>query len=119
MTKQEYLEKVLRTVIDDVKVSKVQKVYGCKLPEIIQKIVSTNDETIFFDDDTRILSLNEIIDAEKDLHVDFISKKIIPLADFGENDFIVYHFDDNIWSKFNIVDETMFKKRHDLSELLR
>lgn len=119
MTKKEYLEKVLRAVIDDAKVSKVQKIYGCKLPDIIQKIVSNSDEATFFDDDTRILSLDEIVDAEKDLHVDFISKKIIPLADCGDNDFIVYHFEDDVWSKFNIVDETIFKKRNDLSELLK
>ena len=42
----------------------------------------------------------------------------IPLIDCGENDFIVYHFVDKIWSKFNIIDETVFKK-NSLKELLK
>ena len=44
---------------------------------------------------------------------------MIPLADCGENDFIVYHFTDGSWSKFNIIDETEFKKRNALDEILK
>ncbi len=48
---------------------------------------------------------------KNDLHVSFKDKEIIPLIDCGENDFIVYHFMDKIWSKFNIIDETVLRRR--------
>lgn len=119
MTKKEYLESILKKNIDDSKVGKVESLYGSKMPNIVRRIVSNIDETEFFDDGTRILSLNEILDAEKDLHINFSEMGMIPLADCGENDFIVYHFKDKTWSKFNIIDETVFKKKTDLSELLK
>ena len=66
----------------------------------------------------RILSYKEILNAEYDLHVDFKTKQMIPLADCGDNDFVVYHFDTHEWSKFNIIDEVTFKKRKTLAEVL-
>jgi len=119
MTKREYLEQISKKAIDSTKVKEIEDIYGISLPEIIQKIVSNNDETIFFDDDVRILSFAEIVDAKRDLHVDFKAKGIIPVVDCGENDFIVYHLKDHIWSKFNIIDEIAFKKKNDLSDLLK
>ena len=38
--------------------------------------------------------------------------------DCGENDFIVYHFKENYWSKFNIIDEVEFGKKETLREVL-
>ncbi len=119
MTKKEYLQRLAAIKVNSKKVKKVETSYGTELPEIIRKIVTSADETIFFDDGFRILSLDEICDAEKDLHVNFKEKGIIPLADCGENDFIVYHFEDEIWSKFNIIDETVFKKKSGFEELLK
>ncbi len=119
MTKQEYLEQISEKKADTAKVKKMEDIYGAALPGLVRKIVSNNDETIFFDDGVRILSFDEIVDAESDLHVDFKAKGIIPIADCGENDFIVYHLNDSIWSKFNIIDETIFKKKNELSDLLK
>lgn len=118
MTKKEYIESLAGMEIDDVKAKKIEKIYGATLPDSVKKIISSVDNTIFFDDDYRMLSLSEIEDAEKDLHVEFRKKSIIPLVDCGENDFIVYHFNDKFWSKFNIIDETVFKKRNTIEELL-
>lgn len=87
------------------------------MPEIVKKIISSVDDTIFLEEDWRILSLSEIEDAEKDLHIEFGEKGILPLVDCGENDFIVYHFQDEIWSKFNIVDEVIFQKKNTIEEL--
>lgn len=119
MEKKDYLSKVGEAKIDPKKVEKVNKLYGGAMPDIIQRIVSYGQESVFFDDGVRILSYEEIIDAEKDLHIEFARKGIIPIADCGENDFIVYHFKDNIWSKFNIVDESVFKKKKSIEELLK
>ena len=118
MTKKEYL-KTLETVKPDRRlINKAQKVYG-ELPEEVQCILSFAKESVFFDDGWRMLSFEEVMDAQKDLHVDFTGNGIIPLADCGENDFIVYHIADGFWSKFNIEDLTVFKKKPRLGDLLR
>ena len=118
MIKKEYLEHLSKKRIESKKVTKVQEIYGAEFPEIVNKIISNSNESIFFDDGCRMLSFDEIVDAENDLHVDFKEKGIIPLVDCGENDFVVYHFKDAIWSKFNIIDETVFKKKNCIDELL-
>lgn len=117
MRKKEYLEEILKANINNDKVVRIQNLYGAELPEIIKRIISNSDESQFFDDDTRILSDAEILDAKQDLHIDFKSKGIIPIADCNENNFIVYHFNDNIWSKFNIVDESVYNKKESFSDL--
>lgn len=118
MTKKEYIQQLASVKINMEKVSKVANIYGKDLPEAVQEIVSASEESIFFDDNSRILAFDEILDAEQDLHVDFKAKGMIPLADCGENDFIVYNIGEKNWSKFNIVDEVSFKKKESLEELL-
>lgn len=119
MTKSEYIKTLPSVKLDEKKITKIENVYDTVFPEVVKKIISSAEETVFFDDDYRILSVAEIADAKNDLHVDFKSKGIIPLVDCGENDFIVYHFNDDIWSKFNIIDETVFKKKATLEDLLQ
>ena len=119
MTGKEYLN-----VLEDAKINKtvskkIASVYAYDLPEIIYKIATYGKEPVFLDNGNRILSYDEIIDAEKDLHIAFKEKRMIPLVDCGENDFIVYHFIDKIWSKFNIIDETVFKKKNSFEDLLK
>ncbi len=119
MTKKEYLVQVTEREIEQEKVSEVEKLYKAKLPDTVQKIVSYAGKSIFFDDGVRTLSYDEIVDAEKDLHVNFSENGIIPLFDNGENDFIVYHLHDQVWSMFNIIDESIFMKRTSLEMLLK
>lgn len=119
MTGKEYLNSLAGVKLDKGKTDKVASIYSDDLPEILLKIVSSAQEPIFLDDDSRVLSYDEIVDAEKDLHVSFKEKGMIPLVDCGENDFIVYHFKNRIWAKFNIIDETVFKKKNSLEELLK
>lgn len=118
MTKIEYLNQIDKQIVDEKKVEKVQTRYGTKLPEIVQKIISGCGDSLFLEDGNRILSFEEIVDAENDLHVDFKGKGIIPLVDCKENDFIVYHFRIDEWSKFNIVEEIVFRKRSKVEDLL-
>lgn len=117
MTAQEYIESVSLKEIDKSKVTTIEKIYGTNLPEEVQLIVSNNDETTFFDNESRILSFSEIVNAEKELHVNFKKHGIIPIFDCNDNDFIVYRYNENIWSKFNIIDEIFFKNKNDLIEL--
>lgn len=98
-------------------VDSIENLYGCVIPDIIRKAVSLTTETIFFDDNTRLMSNSEILEAEKDLHVEFVKKGILPFIDCGDNDFIVYHFTKNKWSKYNIIDDVSFKIKDSLLEL--
>lgn len=119
MTGEEYFKQLAEKKVDNKKVEKIQTLYETVFPETVKKVISNCGKTAFLDDGYRVLSLDEIADAETELHVDFKGKGIIPFVDCGENDFIVYHFNDNIWSKFNIVDETIFKKKNTFKELLK
>ena len=120
MTKQEYLRSTNRFAIDQNKLQTIYAIYAGRFPEALERIISGSNESVFFDDDDmRILSFAEMVDAEQDLHIDFKSKKLMPIADCGDNDFIVYDYANNVWAKFNIVDETIFMKRAELGELLK
>lgn len=118
MTKEEFLSEISTAEVDEQKVKKIQETYGISLPLQLQQLISCVDETVFFDDDSRILSFQEIIDAEEDLHTDFKTAGIIPVADCGDNDFVVFNSADNTWAKYNIIDEVSFKKRTNLCEVL-
>jgi hypothetical protein len=112
-----FMTQIQATNIDQSKIEKIKKIYGVSnLPELIEKILSNDQHHCI--NNTRFLSFSEITDAKKDLNVDFAGKGILPIADCGDNDFIVYHFKDHKWSKFNIVDEVVFKKGKSFKELI-
>lgn len=119
MNYKEYISSLNDVEVDDEKTKLIEVVYSGDLPEIVLKIIANATETIFLDNDKRILSFKEIINVEKELHVAFKNKGILPLVDCGENDFIVYHFKEGIWSKFNIIDEIVFKKKDSFEELIK
>lgn len=118
MTTKDYIEKVSEININQHKVSMISQKYGSDFPDIVSHILSDSDETIFFDDNIRKLSFSEIYNAEQELHVAFISKHILPLFDCCDNDFIVFDMSENKWSKFNIIDEVLFKNKTSITELL-
>ena len=118
MTGKEYLRSLVNVKKDKKKAKKISDIYTNNLPDIIMKIVSNGEKTIFLDNGIRALSYDEIVDAERDLHVEFGNNGMIPLFDCGENDFIVYHFSNDKWSKFNIVDKVVFKTREKLEDLV-
>lgn len=116
MTKKEFLSCLGNQGIDFKIIKEIEHKYGFAIPEIAQKIISASVKSVFFDDDWRTLSVEEIMDASKDLHVDFEGQKILPVIDTGENDFIVYHAEDDTWSKFNIIEECHFKVKKSFYE---
>lgn len=116
MTRYEFMSYIQTVEVNDEIVSSIERKYSEILPEQIRIIVSCSQESIFFDDGWRLLSFDEVMDASDDLHVDFVNLKLLPLFDTGDNDFIVYHFENKIWSKFNIVDEVSFKNKKNLDE---
>lgn len=116
MTRYEFLTYIQTQTIETKSVNIVEKRYDATLPNFIKKIISCTSESIFFDDGWRTLSVTEIIDAPEDLHIDFITQRLLPLFDTDNNDFIVYHLMNDSWSKFNIIDECHFKNKKRLEE---
>ena len=110
MKNSEFLTKISEIEIDKGKTSELERLYGFEMPDIIGKIMSVATDPIFLDE-CRILPYKEVCNADDYLGTNFVSLKIVPVADCGDNDFIVYHYNTGDWSKFNIVDETVFKRR--------
>lgn len=73
--------------------------------ELKQLLKLVKEETIFFDDNKRLLSKNEIINYKEDLN---ISIDIIPLIDLGDNIFLVYNPNENKFQKCDISEEILY-----------
>lgn len=91
---------------------------------IIEKIIKVNDnkelhtvlnyvvdEPIFFDDEKRLLSKDEITNYKEEL---LINADIVPLIDLGDNSFIVYNPNKKIFQMYDISQDIAFK---DLSSI--
>lgn len=100
------------------KVKLVESLYFNNLPDEVTCLVSNLDKTVFFDNDSfiRLLSFQELIDAEADMNVSFCEKGILPFFDLGDNDYLVYDLKRQTWCKYNIVDEVAFSFKTKLSE---
>lgn len=49
----------------------------------------------------------------------FKKLQIIPLVDGGDNDFIAYNFAEDVWIRYNVVEEIGFGKKKKLNEILK
>lgn len=117
MENKKYLESLKDYEIDKEAVEKVGTIYGMKCPVVVSSIITSSTKAIFLDN-SRVLTYNEIVHADTEYDVDFIKQGLLPLFDCGDNNFIVYHFKEQNWSLYNIVDNCSFKKRDSLEELL-
>lgn len=117
MNRKEFLDSLKSVSISpDVK-EKVTGIYN-GVPNIILEILTKYPSPELFDEnESRTLSLNEVIHAEEDNGVPFGSKNIIPIADFGDNDYIVYNSDQKKWCMYNILDETIFNEEDTFEKL--
>ena len=114
------LSDLSNVTVDNSFVSNLEKEYASSLPDKVKLIVSINEETVFYEDFPLLRSLShaEITDASSDMAVDFIGKKILPLFDMGDNDYIVYDITEKVWCMFNIVDDVKFGSCKELIDLL-
>ena len=118
MNRTEFIESIKDVKIKEEILDQVKEVYGEDVPELILQILSVYDKPELFDEnESRTLSLREVLNAEEDNGIPFKSKKIIPIADRGDNDYIVYNVQAKTWAMYNIVDETLFDSKESFEEL--
>lgn len=100
------------------KIDKIKALYSVELPSQVESVVSALDETLFFENDSfvRLLSLQEVLEAETDMNVELVYNGILPLFDLGDNDYLSFDFTKGMWCKFNIVDELGFSYKSSLTE---
>lgn len=118
MNLKSQLSKLTDITINEQAVAKIEMEYDAFLPNEVRRIISLHENSISYDDFSllRGLSYAEIIDAPSDMSVDFIDKKILPLFDLGDNDYVVYDFGEQCWYKFNIADDVKFSKTMTLAD---
>ena len=117
MNRKEFYDSLKKVVISDDVNKTISSVYK-NVPAIILKILSKYPSPELFDEnESRTLSLNEVIHAEENNGVPFRSKALIPIADFGDNDYIVYNSDQKKWYMYNILDETLYNKADSFEKL--
>lgn len=92
--------------------AKIEAKYSCPLPLEINIILSIKDRFIDVNENRvlRIMNADEILNANKELHVDFIEKGFIPIVDMFDNDFLVFSIHDLKYYTFNINDESIFNQ---------
>ena len=85
-----------------------------ELQEILKYV---EEEPIFFYDEMRLLSKEEIINYKEELNVEM--DNIIPLIDLYDNDFLVYNIAENVFGKLSIDDETFFERTNSIENYLK
>lgn len=75
--------------------------------EELKRIISfVKEESIFFDEDKRLLSRDEIINYKKYLNLNI---DIIPLIDCWDNSFLVYNLNNQKFQMCDVSSETLYK----------
>ena len=118
MTKEEFLKRMYDTEINASFVQKIETKYACNLPNDVKKILSVSKEQLFFDEERRLLSSNEIENASEQLHVDFQKLGLLPIIDAYENDFISFNYKKKNWCYFNVNDNSIFTENKTKEALL-
>ncbi len=106
----DFFQKIKNQKIDDSKVEQVLEAYEGKLSEEAQRIVSIcgDDSLKFKDCKFRLLSLDEILNAEEVFNVFFLEYSLIPFVDCCDGNLIVYNMDYSFWTMFRICTECEF-----------
>lgn len=67
--------------------------------------------------ESRTLSIREVLNAEENLRTPFKTEGIIPIVEMGDNDYTVYCFKDMTWRMYNILDKSLFMESKEFKDL--
>lgn len=118
MTINEYVTQLDNIKINNSAVKDIEERYNIKCPDVLRKIISNSKKSVFLDHEIRVLSLSEMLNAPRNLHVDFINLGMIPFADCFDNNFAVY-CRNRKWASFNIVDQCKYNETASFGELFK
>lgn len=118
MNKVEYLEAVVACEVDSKRVDQVETLYKIKVSELLAKVISYAGQVTFFDEERRALSFEGIMYASEDIGVDFIERKMIPVIDAYDLNYIVYMAEENTWAIYNVADDDIFEEAESLENVL-
>lgn len=118
MTSSEYIMALTKVKISNADGHDLKKKYGRDIPKVILQIAAYDEKAVFLDNGTRMLSGDEILNFKKDMKLDDSSSTLVPIADKGDNDFVVYDMKSGKWMIFNAVDSTAFRKSGTFVNLL-
>lgn len=118
MNRKDFLKRVQVGSGENKTKEKLENTYGKVVPEEIVNILSVFPEPVLFDEnESRTLSVNEVVHAEEDLKVPFKTNGIVPIAELGSNDYIVYSAEKKLWYIYNILDEVLFDESNSFEKL--
>lgn len=104
-------------------VAEIESLYGVNLKEDVAKFISNLKETsVFYASSAKFLrqlSISSVKDFSKDYGVEMISKKLIPLFDISDAQFIVYDLDVSMWGCFHVDDDKPYYRSKSLLKLLQ
>ena len=116
---KDFLADIKKVKVDENIKNSMFEVYGEYVPEEILAILSyTSKPELFDDNESRTLSLREILQAEKLFKIPFASAKYVPIIDKGNNDFIIYNGEKKKWSMYNILEESVFDESDIIDNLI-
>lgn len=118
MNKSEYLQSVRKCKLNLDRIQKADEIYGTEIPEMLGKVISYAGEVSFLDEERRVLSFEGIIYASEDLGIDFVAKRIIPVIDAYDLNYIVYMLEEKKWAIYNVCDDDVYKEDCDLENIL-
>ena len=113
MEQKHFFTSLKETRFNDERIKEIEHIYHHELPEIVKRIVSSNDQSVLIEPGKRLLSYAEIKNADEWLETDFQGLQMIPVFDFYDNDFLVYCFNTDTWGLFNIIEGVLFDEKYD------
>lgn len=106
--------------IDEEFVNKVEKVYSCKLPEMIKHIFCIPHRLGGYEErpgSLRKFENDMILEATKEMQSGFKENQMVPIFDLFDNDYVCYDYANNTWCVFNTVDNLTYNEHENLLEL--
>ena len=119
MEQKHFFTSLKETRFNDERIKEIEHIYHHELPEIVKRIVSSNDQSVLIEPGKRLLSYAEIKNADEWLETDFQGLQMIPVFDFYDNDFLVYCFNTDTWGLFNIIEGVRYQvNSEDIASML-
>ena len=120
MTVKQWLMNAKDSLINYEFMEAIYRFYKIELDEMAAAIFSYsyNGFRLEADSFVSVLSLDEILLSEDCISRDFGTKKILPLIDLADGNYICYFSDLFVWGCYNIVEQTGYSRFSRMEDVL-